>query len=588
VSEMAHLFRSESCEMPVEQGTSSQIDYSQLPSNDDSTVLLKSSSLHSLISVDQREDARVNAVRCSNSSVCSLNNPHALTTDFCLRDTPIEFKRNTISNANESRRFHDQQLFSVVLQISQKMDEMSNKVDSKLTSIKDKIELQRGDIDRMAGVLGNLEHRTSEVYHKLLTVEGRVEKLEVDKQRCVEMQSKTTRKVLALEEGQETLDERLSDFDKKIMKLGGRLEESVNVMENRIKEVKRDLSHFQMIAEKPAMKLQKDFLKSEILECKTDRVFCASVFNVSPPNNGSLKLNDSDWVRHNVQGVSDDNSEGPEIVDVDFRSVKVELPEYDGTTDPEAFVDLVRRAANYNHWDQEAIYFSLLKSLKGKAKCILDMFVPGTHLNANIILEGLKERFSQRLQQDEALNKLNGLHQMKGEDLASLSARVRHIVNHAYPAADQGTREMISHREFINAIHDERVRQQVLLQCPIDMNGALRIAERVANVLKSNSSFDSRRLIMSQTALEERRGDNRRDVSIELTKQKRFASSVAGGNTQQKFQGNVSAGDVESQNRSPGDCYSCQRPGHFARNCPSQRGEGSASFSQGKESTPRR
>ena len=234
---------------------------------------------------------------------------------------------------------------------------------------------------------------------------------------------------------------------------------------------------------------------------------------------------------------------------------------YSGSTDWEEYLIQFSYIAALHGWTQDKQAIILLGKLEGEA---LSVATSDSDMSFVALFNRLKENFAPERKETFAL-KLRTRVQGKDETFEELARDVKKLARKAYPTSDSDTREMLMVESFINAIHNDGLREKLRDKTPHTLNEALHeirtlaankelemtrrsgkvgeTGKRVQQV--SEKTEDSQLLQKVQKQLEE--------LQIELEK---FKNSTVKGSQK------------KDRERKVPQCYHCKMDGHIKKWCP--------------------
>ena len=288
---------------------------------------------------------------------------------------------------------------------------------------------------------------------------------------------------------------------------------------------------------------------------------------------------------------------------------------YDGTTPVEWHLVSFEGAARINGWSSRQKAEFYLQSLTPRALEVVVDVNPRRRGAYRTMKARIRRRFGSDQNESRASLKFYARQQERGENTDAFAQALQTMSSAAYPSIGNRARQVMMCQQFVNGLADPEVQKQVRLQEPRNFREAVAKASSISSICgnddfqqrpKRNGNRDPydgprvRQITANDPADDMVREvrDLRQNLTADFDRLKRTVDSAThrgrdappqknqrsnGGNPQKGQPRNNRPGngrDVprrnegrrdDGQNRSPGTtCFTCNRTGHYARDCPTK------------------
>ena len=265
---------------------------------------------------------------------------------------------------------------------------------------------------------------------------------------------------------------------------------------------------------------------------------------------------------------------------------------YDGKTSWDDYQVQFELIAELNGWNTSTMAIYLAASLSGCAQAVLTDLDANSRRNYQALKEALSLRFGYGGKMEVFRSQLKNRARGKDESLPELAQAIQRLVRQAYPEAPLSVREVLEKDYFVDAITDTDIRWKILQSRPRTIQEALATATEVeafqvsqrqrlrpsrltANMVwaqvpdKQGNTYDSS---LSNFLTEIRKDlEDQRRLLEDLTRKIASPGRMKHWSTW----GPRNIGRVMERGRSwgpgnngRGNCWNCNHPGHFSRDCP--------------------
>jgi len=156
----------------------------------------------------------------------------------------------------------------------------------------------------------------------------------------------------------------------------------------------------------------------------------------------------------------------------------------------ETFLVQFENCASYNRWSRSVKVAHLRWSLTGTAAQLLR---GSEGFSYEELLDKLKTRFSGKGMEEKFQSELRCRRRSRGESLRELAHDVRRLMTLAYPGEQSSLSEHIARDAFLSALADSEFELKIREREPVDLDDALRIAQRYEVFKSADESSSSTR-----------------------------------------------------------------------------------------------
>ncbi len=194
-----------------------------------------------------------------------------------------------------------------------------------------------------------------------------------------------------------------------------------------------------------------------------------------------------------TRGPGERPPERPSTVSVESSSVqnvsKPSFPQvkfgiYKGDTSLETFLAKFENCSRYMSWSERDRFFHLSNALDGAAGQVLWDATACSSVEALVKL--LRCRFGNQNQTERFRAELKARRRRPGETLQKLYQEICKLMALAYPGQSNEMSDVIAKDAFVDALDDSKLRREILIQQPQDIDAALAVASRLEAYDKSS------------------------------------------------------------------------------------------------------
>ena len=168
--------------------------------------------------------------------------------------------------------------------------------------------------------------------------------------------------------------------------------------------------------------------------------------------------------------------EGHNIATVQVKSgtPHVKLGVYRGDTSLETFLAKFENCSKYLNWNESDRFFHLSNALDGTAGDVL--WNAATCDSVDELIQLLRNRFGNQNQTERFRAELKSRRRRAGESLQKLYQDICRLMALAYPGPSNAMSDSVAVEAFLDALDDKRLRREIRIQKPKNLDAALEIA----------------------------------------------------------------------------------------------------------------
>lgn len=237
---------------------------------------------------------------------------------------------------------------------------------------------------------------------------------------------------------------------------------------------------------------------------------------------------------------------------------------YDGKSSFHEYLIQFEMVAELNYWDKTRKALELATSLRGTAREVLGDLAYSTRHNYESLVHALMMRFDPKNQSELHRAEMKSKLRKRGESLGDLAQDIKKTTRYAYPYAGTELREQLAIGCFIDSLNDEDLEWAVYQNKPKTLEDALRLS------LEYEAFQKGRKQRVHHKQYVRLQYENKNDTSEKPITESLKTSSVppaAKHSLHKTYSKNPQSANGLSDQRKPGICHYCGKPGHWKAEC---------------------
>ena len=269
-------------------------------------------------------------------------------------------------------------------------------------------------------------------------------------------------------------------------------------------------------------------------------------------------------------GAEHRGGDGEEQRRIELKKFSLRPEKYDGKGDFEGWVNQFEEYATLGQWKEEEKASLLFLSLTAGARMYFVGLLEREKMAYTTRVEALRRQFGQETDTSIALQELTGHRRGKNQSAKELADSARRLGSRAYHSKDYASQEKAALHAFQTAVGED-----LQLKCAERSCGTLEMAVETVEIQERYTKKAVQELKQEES-----------DMALHLKAMGEKLEALMGEIKDNREQRKQWAARRESGRRRNADmeCHSCHQKGHFARECPTNAGEGRSGNGQRSQS----